>query len=275
MLAADAAAAAGLLRRAPGPRSRWRPTVGFEALVAVAWVVALWWSIDGVGSAPSGIGASTATGSMPGMRSMPGMGSMPGMRTAAPTSAAHAAVAGLPMWIVMSVAMMLPAALPALGHVSTHSFRWRRGRAMTLFAVAYLGVWVVFGAGALLAGGLIHARVAVELGLVLVVAGAWQLTVYKRHALRDCHRSVPLPPRGWPAAAGAVRFGLVNGSACVRSCWPAMLAMAFVPGSQMWIWMPVLTGLMSAEKLARRPRRATRLVAGALALAAVGAAGLA
>jgi predicted metal-binding membrane protein len=254
---------------------RWRPTLGFELLIASAWIVALWWSVDAAGPGGSATGASTAMGSMPGMGSMLGMGSMPGMRMAAPTSAAHAAVAGLPMWIVMSVAMMLPAALPALSHVSTHSFRWRRGRAMTLFAVAYLGVWVVFGAVALLAAGLIHVRVAVELGLALALAGAWQLTVYKRQALRDCHGSVPLPPRGWPAAAGAVRFGLVNGSACVRSCWPAMLAMAFVPGTQMWIWMPALTGLMWAEKLASRPRRATRLVGGALALAAVAAAGLA
>jgi predicted metal-binding membrane protein len=82
---------------------------------------------------------------------------------------------------------------------------------------------------------------------------------------------VPLPPRGWAANAGVARFGLVNAGACVRACWPAMLAMAFVPGSQMWIWMPALTGLMWAEKLARRPRWATRVVAAALTVAAVAA----
>ncbi len=200
---------------------------------------------------------------------MPGMGSMPGMTMNPHASVAHAAIVGLPMWIVMSLAMMLPAALPALSHVSTHSYRWRRRRAMSEFAVVYLAIWIAFGPVALTAVGLLHASASVGLGLALALAGAWQLTVFKRRALRDCHRSVPLPPEGWAATAGVGRFGLVNGGACLRSCGPMMLAMAAVPGSQMWIWMPLLTGLMSAEKVALRPRRTSRVVAIVLAVASV------
>ena len=245
-------------------RLRLRSTVAYEFLIALAWGALLWWSVAGSGSSLGR--APLGGGSMAGE-----MGSMPGMRMPASPSAAHAALIGLPMWVVMAVAMMLPGALPALAHVSTHSFRWRRGRAMALFAVVFLGVWTAFGAVALLLAGLLHIGTGVQLGVALALAGAWQLTTFKRRALRDCHRGVPLPPRGWPATAGATRFGLVNAGACVRACWPAMLAMAFVPGPQMWIWMPVLTGLMFTEKLARRPRLATRLVAVALGVAAVGA----
>ena len=261
----------GVALRLPSLRPRWRPTVAFELLIAGAWVVVLWWSVAGAGSSgPPGSRAAGGMGQMPGMAQMRGMGRMPSMPGITPT--VHlSAVLGLPMWVVMAVAMMLPGALPALSHVSTHSFRRRRGRAMALFAVVYIGVWTIFGTVALVGAGAVHASAGVELGLALTVAVAWQLTGYKRRALRDCHRGVPLPPRGWAANAGVARFGLVNAGACVRACWPAMLAMAFVPGSQMWIWMPALTGLMWAEKLARRPRWATRVVAAALTVAAVAA----
>ena len=255
----------GVALRLPSLRLRWRPTVAFELLIAGAWIVVLWWSVAGAGSSgPPGSRAAAGMAQMPGMGRMP---SMPGM-----TPTVHlSAVLGLPMWVVMAVAMMLPGALPALSHVSTHSFRRRRGRAMTLFAVAYIGVWTMFGAVALVGAGALPASPGVELGLALMVAVAWELTGYKRRALRDCHRGVPLPPRGWAANAGVARFALVNVGACVRACWPVMLAMAFVPGSQMWIWMPALTGLMWAEKLASRPRWATRVVAAALTVAAVAA----
>jgi predicted metal-binding membrane protein len=265
---------AGVALRLPSLRPRWRPTVPFELLIAGAWIVVLWWSVAGTGSSgPAGSRAARGMGQMPGMAQMPGMGRMPSMPGMNPTM--HlSAVLGLPMWVVMAVAMMLPGALPALSHVSTHSVRRRRGRAMTLFAIVYVGVWMIFGAVALVGAGALHASAGVELGLALTVAVGWQLTGYKRRALRDCHRGVPLPPRGWAANAGVARFGLVNAGACVRACWPAMLAMVFVPGSQMWIWMPALTGLMWAEKLASRPRWATRMVAAALTVAAVAAVAL-
>jgi len=256
----------GAVLHRPALRPRGRPIVTFELLIAAAWILVLWWTVAGAGSSGPAVPSTGATAPMP---SMPGMAAMPGMTAAAPGSAAHAAVLGIPMWVVMAVAMMLPGALPALVHVSTHSFRRRRGRAMTGFALVYIGVWTMFGAVALALTAVIHVAAELEVGLALALAAAWQLTVLKRHALRDCHLSVRLPPRGWAAHAGVVRFGLVNAGACVRSCWPVMLTMALVPGSQMWLWMPALSGLVWAERFARRPRRATRTVAAALTVAAV------
>ena len=117
--------------------------------------------------------------------------------------------------------------------------------------------------------GLDRAAVAAT---ALALATAWQLSAPKRRALRDCHRPSPLPPTGPRATAGVVRFGLRNGTACVRSCWAMMLAMS-VAASAATFWMVAITGLVLVEKLAPRPRQATRagavlLAAGSLAVAA-------
>src|SRR5215207_6691226 len=47
------------------------------------------------------------------------------------------AVQALPVWTVMCVAMMVPAALPAVRHVAANSLRWRRRRAVAQFLIAY------------------------------------------------------------------------------------------------------------------------------------------
>jgi predicted metal-binding membrane protein len=103
------------------------------------------------------------------------------------------------------------------------------------------------------------------LAVALATAAGWQLTAHKRRALLDCHRPSPLPPQGWRATAGVVRFAARNGLACLRSCWAMMLAMG-VASSMMLLWMVAVTGIVTTEKLAERPRRAAR--AGAVVLAA-------
>jgi len=67
-----------------------------------------------------------------------------------------------------------------------------------------------------------------------------------------------------------LRFGLRNGSACVGSCWALMLVMA-VAGTGQLLWSVALTGVVSAEKLMLKPRRATRGCAVLLGAAAFGA----
>jgi predicted metal-binding membrane protein len=245
---------------------RPRPTAAFELLIAISWMAVVSWSLLAGGSIaevsrPQSLSAS----------SMPGM-AMLGVRMTAHASIASALVGGLPMWVLMVVAMMLPGALPALAHVAAHSYRWRRGRAMTAFSVAFIALWVMAGTVALAVLSLVHANLSLELFVMFGAAAVWQLSVFKDRALRDCHRSLPLPLTGWAATVGAMRFGAANAGACLRSCWPAMAAMAIVPGWEMWLWMPLLTGLMSWEKLAGRPRLTTRVAAVALTLAAASAA---
>jgi predicted metal-binding membrane protein len=184
---------------------------------------------------------------------------------AAPVSMGVAA--GMAMWALMVAAMMLPSALPAVAHVGRNSLRWRRRRAMATFAAVYVAVWLAYGGIVLAAADLplAHGRIAPAAALVL--AAAWQLTVHKRRALRDCHRSSPLPPVGRAATRGVVRFAGENAFACLRSCWAMMAAMALA-GPELAALMVVVAGIVAAEKLAERPRRATRAGAAILAAAA-------
>ena len=179
----------------------------------------------------------------------------------------------LPSWMLMTIAMMGPAALAGLRHTALNSLNWRRGRAMTEFAAGYLAVWAAFG----LAGLTVTAVIPHSVGwnataIALAAACAWQLTPLKRRYLRDCHRSVPLPLRGWRAERSAVRFGVRIGVACLGSCWCFMLVMAVVPGTHI-LWTAALTGLITVERYVARPRRATRLVALSLGVAAACALG--
>jgi predicted metal-binding membrane protein len=172
------------------------------------------------------------------------------------------------MWALMVVAMMLPAAIPAVRHVSVNSLRWRRRRAMLTFVTVYLSVWVALGVILVVIstfwpsidGGL-------ALAVALAIAAAWQLTVHKQRALRDCHRPSPLPPHGWRATIGVIRFACLNGLACLRSCWAMMVAMG-VASSMILVWMIAITGIVTTEKLARKPRRATHASTAVLAAGA-------
>jgi predicted metal-binding membrane protein len=128
--------------------------------------------------------------------------------------------------------------------------------------VAFGGVvYAAFSRGPAMAGG-------ASLAAALALAAGWQLTPAKNRALGDCHRPSPLPPRGWRATAGVIRFGLWSGFACLRSCWAMMIAMA-VTSSMAIIWMAGITGIVMVERFAQRPHRTARAVAGVLALCAL------
>ena len=254
---------------------------GFAVVVAAAWVVLALMTGAGMSmtgldhSAPGtmhGGGAMRGMAGMPRMAGMQGMAGMPGLSSGSGTGGVPA---GAVMWVVMLtamiVAMMLPSTFPVLRYAGARTLRWRRRRAMCEFAAGYLGVWLV-------AGALIVAMAALLRGLAgslfaaLCLAALWQLTPAKGRALRACHRSVPLPPHGWQADRAAIGFGARNASACVGSCWMMMLVASLVSTAAL-AWMAVLAGVVMAEKLAVRPRRASRRISVALAVsaAAVGA----
>jgi predicted metal-binding membrane protein len=247
--------------RYPSPRLLLlrHPEAATGAAVALAWLVLL-------GRAA---GAALADHHSRHAASMSGMD----MTGTPPTTQdlLSAVLGGLPGWALMSIAMMGPAALAGVQHTARNSLCWRRRRAIAEFAAGYLIVWMIYGAAALTTATVIPGLPgAIALAGALAVAATWQLSPLKRRWLRDCHRSVPLPARGWRAEAGAVRFGLLNGTACLGSCWPFMLVMVAAPSHQL-IWTAALTLATTTERLQQRPRRTTRLLAAALAAAAAAA----
>ena len=171
----------------------------------------------------------------------------------------------LASWTVMAAAMMLPGAIPAARHVAVNSLRWRRHRAVALYVAAYVGVWVGYGAVVVPASRAWRPPLAA----VLAVAAAWQLTPWHRRAVRDCHRTVPLPPTGWAATKGSLRFGARNARACVGTCWASMLVMVAAPADSHLVWAVVLALAVFAQKTARRPRRTARGLGAAFGLGAL------
>jgi len=152
------------------------------------------------------------------------------------------------VWVVMMAAMMLPAAAPA---VRRRAQAGGRVRAAPLFIGSYLAVWA-------LAGVVVYAVYRphgyVAAGVVVIVAGAYELTPLKRHFRRRCRDSV----------RSGFRFGLC----CVGST-VGLMAVLVAVGVMSVPWMVVIAVLVLAQKLL--PPRAAVDVPLALAIAGLGA----
>jgi len=170
----------------------------------------------------------------------------------------------LGVWVTMTAAMMLPTAAPAARHVARRASHVP----MLLFSAGYLAVWTVYG---LLAYGVYRLVGSLDIGQlawdrsgpyvaggVIVAAGLYELTPFKRLCLRRCRRA----PHG-----NAFRSGLAHGRDCV-GCSGALMAVLFVLGVMSLFWMAVVTVVIFAEKvLPPGPRLAPAV---AVALVALG-----
>jgi predicted metal-binding membrane protein len=196
---------------------------------------------------------------------------------AASSGHAHAApgiasAAWLVGWGLMVAAMMLPGAVPLVREVGG-AVRTRGGGRERAFAVAgFLGAWGAFGCAVL---AVVALSPGLEPGLVLVAAGAYQLTPAKRRALARCRGHARLLPPGWatgPDPSGdALRAGASHGVASVACCGPLMAALALA-GMGAPALMLVAGVAMTVEVAAPRGPRITApvgvalLAAGLLAL---------
>jgi hypothetical protein len=233
------------------------------AAVALAWVASVWlWLGDA--------GASART-------SASAWWCMPGMSLGGPAASAGAGdpVAQLPMWLLMSLAMALPGVLPAAQYVATNTLRRSRSSAVAVFMIVYLLMWLSCGLPAsALAGRLGGLSADTLFAVALIAAAGYELTPLKRRALNRCHRGASLPPTGTRRVLAVARFGWLNASGCVASCWPAMLAASIVPVAQP-LGMVGFTFAMTYERLTRRPLTARRRIATSYLAIAAGFAALA
>src|SRR5690348_13266654 len=142
-----------------------------------------------------------------------------------------AAASFLGMWVVMMVAMMLPSLVPMLWRYRQAVARVgesRLGRLTALVGVGYFFVWTVFGMAVFPLG---VARAVIEMqqptltravpiavGVVVLIAGAFQFTAWKVRHLAYC-REAPGRGRTLPGDAGAAwRHGLRLGLHCGHCC---------------------------------------------------------
>lgn len=240
---------------------------GLGALSALAWLY-LW--------------RMPATSGGPAMDGMAGMAGMPGMSMASPWSPAALWLTFL-MWAVMMVAMMLPSAAPmvtiyarvAEGHGSSPRIR------VWLFAGGYVAVWIAFSAAAaVLQAGMDRAAMLSDAmrvaplagGMILALAGAYQLSPLKRRCLRQCQSPLGFLMTHWrDGRAGAIAMGLRHGAFCVGCCW-MLMALLFVAGVMNLLWVAVLAAFVLLERATRwgealATASGFALIAGGLALA--------
>jgi predicted metal-binding membrane protein len=166
------------------------------------------------------------------------------------------------MWVVMMIAMMTPAVLPvALAFLRLDRRRGEvhGGNDGALFVGGYLLVWSAFALLATLVQWALHRAALLHTdmlaagptlaGVILLVAGVYQLTPFKAACLAHCQTPLGFLLSHWqPGAAGALRMGLHHGTYCLGCCWALMLVM-FASGVMSVAAMAVLSVFILAERL--------------------------
>ena len=183
-----------------------------------------------------------------------------------------AAAAFLGMWAVMMVAMMLPSLVPMLGRYRQAvdaSGETRLGRLTALVGLGYFFVWTTLGM-AVFPLGVALATVAMQqpalaravpaaIGMVVLSAGALQLTAWKARHLACC-REIPGRGRTLPADAGtAWRHGLRLGLHCTYCC-ASPTAVLLVIGVMDLRAMAVVAAAITFERLAPAGERVARAI---------------
>jgi predicted metal-binding membrane protein len=232
--------------------------------------------------------AASAAMTVAGCRSMSAMGGtpMPGGWTLSmvwmrmPEQGwAGAAGSFLEMWVVMMAAMMLPSLIPTLWRCQKAAQRagvTRPDRLTAITAGGYFFVWTLLGVVAFpLGAGLAtleieHAVLAravpATMGAIVLLAGALQFTAWKARRLACCRR---IGCRPTPATAiTAWRHGLRLGLDCCYCCL-APTAVLLVVGVMDLRAMAVVTGAITAERLAPAGAIVARLVGAAMILAGI------
>jgi predicted metal-binding membrane protein len=175
------------------------------------------------------------------------------------------------MWLVMMVAMMMPA-------IAAVMLRHRRPLRV---ALAYHAVWLAAGVavyplGVALAAAemrwpAVSRAVPIASALAVGVAGVLQLTRGKAHALERCRDPACCAIGRKPGPRQAWRDGYKLGRHCVWCCGPLVLALLAV-GVMDLVPMVAATLAITAERVLPRPRVVARAIGVVLiAYAAYGA----
>ena len=186
------------------------------------------------------------------------------------------------MWSVMMVGMMTASAAPVL-LLFTNMQASRGGSRIAargiLFGLGYIVVWMGFSAVAALAQWGLHrsawlspamavtsSRLA---GVILIAAGAYQLTPAKRACLAQCQSPLGFLLSNWrDGARGALQMGIRHGAFCLGCCWALMLVL-FVVGVMNLAWVAALTAFILIEKFGRTGALVARIGGAAMILLGV------
>lgn len=168
------------------------------------------------------------------------------------------------MWVVMMAGMMLPSAAPTLllyagvirkspegGRVQAHVYA---------FAGGYLLIWTAFSLAAtvlqrvlaqtLLLSPMMEIRAGWFASALLIIAGIYQFTPFKRTCLESCRSPAAFIAQHWQrGVTGGFRLGVAHGLYCLGCCW-ALMMLLFVGGVMNLWWIAALTIFVLVEKVA-------------------------
>lgn len=168
------------------------------------------------------------------------------------------------MWWLMMVGMMLPAAAPMIllfaAVARKQTLKGTPGLTAG-FVAGYLTVWGGFSlvavvmqwtleGVALLSPEMVMTSVAIG-AMLLIGAGAWQLTPLKEACLRKCRAPLYFLTEHWQSGTGgAWRMGITHGAYCLGCCWVLMLLL-FYGGVMNVYWIAGLAVFVLIEKTAK------------------------
>ncbi len=234
-------------------RDRLFVVTAFTAVIALAWAYLL-----------AGAGMGMSAFEMTRMSQLGMAGGMAGtaMMTPAVWTSGYTILMFF-MWWIMMVAMMLPSASPMILLFATVNRKQRETGhpfvATSIFALGYLAAWAGFSLvavllqwgferTALLSPILVGTNVIFG-GVLLLVAGAYQLTPIKHACLRHCRSPLAFLSTHWRRGArGALRMGLEHGGYCVGCCW-FLMGLLFFGGVMNLYWIVGLALFVLFEKI--------------------------
>ncbi len=166
------------------------------------------------------------------------------------------------VWMIMTIAMMLPTAAPMLRTYAeiadTAARKNQPAVPLVVLAAGYLTVWAGFSLLAtLLQSAVIAAGGAVDPsspvigfvgGAILILAGIYQFSSLKNACLVKCRNPFTIIFAQWSNKRTDIfKLGSQQGLFCLGCCWALMLVMLSV-GTMNLVWMAFLTLFTLLEK---------------------------
>jgi predicted metal-binding membrane protein len=167
------------------------------------------------------------------------------------------------MWVVMMVAMMMPAAAPmVLTYVRINRQRApvsSRFGTDAAFLLGYLVLWGLFSLAAATAQWLLHTATLLSpamasaspvfSALLLIAAGFYQFAPLKSACLAKCRSPMGFLMSEWRnGVRGAFIMGLRHGLYCLGCCW-LLMVLLFVAGVMNLLWIALIALAVLAEKV--------------------------
>lgn len=163
----------------------------------------------------------------------------------------------LGMWVAMMAVMMAPSVYPtvrifAAARASRAAFGLRPAP-IWAFVAGYLAVWTALGIPAYLAVSAAPVGMfsPIVQGLVVIVAGLYQLSPWKSACLAHCRSPLVFLMHAWrDGPGGAVVMGAHHGVYCVGCCWGLLLVLIAL-GAMHLGWMAAVATVIFVEKVLR------------------------